>query len=48
MNLAKTIGSAAIVGNAITNEEIIEIIGIIILILGIIQEFLKNRKDKGV
>lgn len=47
MNIAKVVGSAGIIVNQISNQDIIEIIGIIILILGIVQEFLRNRKETG-
>ena len=44
MNLAKITGFGMIVSSKLTNQDWILITGIIITVLGMIQDYLENRK----
>ncbi len=46
MNLAKVTGVGLIAASKITNQEWILIISIIITVLGMIQDYLENRRKK--
>lgn len=45
MNLLKVSGGALIVAARISNQEWIQIIAIVIMVLGMIQDYLENKKN---
>ncbi len=45
MNLAKISGGVLIVAGKLTNQDWIQIIAIVIMVLGMIQDYLEGKKD---
>lgn len=45
MNFLKITGGSLIVAARITNQEWIQIIAIIIMVLGMVQDYLENNKN---
>lgn len=45
MNSAKIIGGAVLVGGRLTTQDWIQILGIMIVVLGMLQDYLKERKN---
>ena len=45
MNLAKISGAGLLAASKLTNQDWIAILGILIMILGMVQDYLKNKKD---
>ncbi len=44
MNSAKMVGGAALVAGGLTNQDWILILSIVITVLGMIQDYLKDRR----
>lgn len=47
MNLGKVVGGVFVAGGAITNQDIIAILGIVIMVLSMIQDYLKEREHNA-
>ncbi len=44
MKLANIIGAGVFAGGALSNQELIQLIGILIMLLSMLQQMLKDRK----